>query len=42
MVATTNALSAFVVDSLTGVRKPTMNAECTFIVATNAVRFPPP
>jgi len=40
LVATTNALSAFVVDSCTGAGKPTMNAESAFIVASNAVRFP--
>ena len=46
LVATTNALSALVVDSCTGAGKPTMNAgdngpPSAFIVATNAVRFPP-
>ena len=40
MVATTNALVAFVVDRRTGTGKPTMNAESAFIVATNALRFP--
>ena len=41
MVATTNALSAFVVDSCAGAGKPTIAAEGAAIVATNAVRFPP-
>ncbi len=45
LVATTNALSTFVVDSCTGAGKPTRNAgdsgpPNSFIVATNAVRFP--
>ena len=39
MVATTDALVAFVVDRC-GHGKPTMNAESAFIVATNAMRFP--
>jgi hypothetical protein len=41
LVATTNALSAFVVDRCAGAGKPTIAAEGAAIVATHAMRFSP-
>jgi len=41
LVATTNALVAFVVDRCAGEGKPTIAAESAAIVATNAIPFRP-